>query len=568
MNGLSGMLERVSGNRLARRAADALFGHYARWRVASLDTHSAARAQEQTLLRLVRQAAGTRFGRDHGFASLRTVADYQLQVPLRDYEAFWDQYWQPAFPHLTDATWPGQVPYLALSSGTTTGSTKYIPVSAAMLASNRRAALTSLAWFRAAHPDAALFNGCLFFLGGSTDLQAVGSGQWAVGSKEQEVRGQKSEVIEQAASSLPTAHCPLPTVFAGDLSGIATREVPAVLRPYTYPPPDLALLSDWEEKLDRLAEQSARLPITLVSGVPSWLLVLFERLRERAGRERVAEVWPTLRVVVHGGTRFDPYRGLFRRLVGDGVHFLETYPASEGFVAAEDPRYELLRLIPDHGVFFEFVPVRELGRDRPTRHTVADLVPGVQYAVVLTTCAGLWGYVLGDTVCFERRDPPLLRFTGRTRQFLSAFGEHLIGEEVERAVAQAAAAIGAEVVDFHVGPVFPGPIGAVGHHRYLVEFVRPPRDVRGFMRELDAALRRMNEDYRAHRAGDLTLRGPEVIPVRRGGFADWMRARGKLGGQHKVPRIDNSGQLTQELMDWFRGEAADPREVLSAEGVS
>src|SRR5262249_54993537 len=204
-----------------------------------------------------------------------------------------------------------------------------------------------------------------------------------------------------------------------------------------------AWLSDWEKKVDRLAMQSARLPVTLVSGVPSWLLVLFERLRQLTGRERIAEVWPTLRAVVHGGTRFDPYRGLFRRLVGESVHFLETYPASEGFVAAEDPRHGLLRLIPDHGVFFEFVPVGELGRDRPTRPTVADVPPGVQCAVVLTTCAGLWGYVLGDTVCFERRDPPLLRFTGRTRQYLSAFGEHLIGEELERAVAQAASAIGA-----------------------------------------------------------------------------------------------------------------------------
>jgi hypothetical protein len=522
MVGFSGLLEGLSGCRVARWAADALFGHHARRRAGLLDRRSAAALQEQTLHRLVRQAANTRFGHDHGFAAIRTVADYQRRVPLRDYEAFWDQYWRPAFPLLTNCTWPGQVPYLALSSGTTTGSTKYIPVSAEMLASNRRAALTGLAWFRVAHPDAALFSGRMFFLGGSTDL------------------------------SRPNPSCP--KTYAGDLSGIATREVPAVLRPYTYPPPDLALLSDWEEKLHRLAEQSARLPVTLVSGVPAWLLVLFERLRQRTGRERIAEVWPTLRVVVHGGTRFDPYRGLFRRLVGEGVHFLETYPASEGFVAAEDPRHGLLRLIPDHGVFFEFVPVGELDRDRPTRHTIADIVPGVQYAVVLTTCAGLWGYVLGDTVCFERREPPLLRFTGRTRQFLSAFGEHLIGEEVERAVAQAAAVIGADVVDFHVGPVFPGAAGPAGHHRYLVEFARPPRDVFSFARELDAALCQINEDYRAHRAGDLTLRGPEVVPVRRSGFADWMRSRGQLGGQHKVPRLDNSGRITQELTHWFRGE--------------
>jgi hypothetical protein len=535
---LLGLLERLSGNSLARRAVDTALTHYARRRASRLDHRPAAAGQERTLLRLVRRAAETRFGRDHGFAAIRMVADYQRQVPLRDYEGFWNDYWQPAFPHLTNATWPGRIPYLALSSGTTTGSTKYIPVSAEMLASNRRAALTGLAWFRVAHPDAALFTGGLFFLGGSTDLHDVGAR-----SAERGAPG--------CCAPRSTIRAPRP-VLAGDLSGIALREVPLILRPYTYPSPDVALLTDWEAKLERLAEQSIRLPVTLVSGVPSWLLVLFERLRQLTGREYIAEVWPTLRVVVHGGTRFDPYRGLFRRLVGEGVHFLETYPASEGFVAAEDPRHGLLRLIPDHGVFFEFVPVGELGQDRPARHTVADLVPGVQYAVVLTTCAGLWGYVLGDTVCFERRDPPLLRFTGRTRQFLSAFGEHLIGEEVERAVTQAAAATGSDVVDFHVGPVFPVATGGPGNHRYLVEFARPPRDVEPFAREVDMALCRINADYRAHRTGDLTMRAPEVVPVRRGGFADWMRSRGKLGGQHKVPRMDNSGRMTEELSRWFQ----------------
>jgi hypothetical protein len=538
MSIVAAALDRLAGNSLVRRAADAAFGCYARWRAGRLDRRPAGALQEDGLLRLVRRAADTRFGRDHGFSAVRTVADYRRQVPLRDYEAFWQEYWRPAFPHLTNATWPGRVPYLALSSGTTTGATKYIPVTAPMLASNRRAALTGLAWFRAAHPDAELFTGRLFFLGGSTDLQEV---------RISDLRLQIADFnLQSAISNLKSK------VLAGDLSGIAAREVPAVLRPYTFPPLDLALLNDWDRKLDLLAGRAARLPITLVSGVPSWLLVLFERLRRATGRERVAEVWPTLRVVVHGGTCFDPYRGLFRRLIGEGVHFLETYPASEGFVAAEDPRHGLLRLIPDHGVFFEFVPVGELESNRPTRHTAADVVPGVQYAVVLTTCAGLWGYVLGDTVCFERRDPPLLRFTGRTRQFLSAFGEHLIGAEVEQAVAHAADVAGAEVIDFHAGPVFPDAAGLPGRHRFLIEFARRPGTTDAFARELDAALGRANEDYRAHRAGDLTLLAPEVVPVPRGGFAAWMRARGQLGGQHKVPRLDNSGRLTEELARWFR----------------
>jgi hypothetical protein len=367
-------------------------------------------------------------------------------------------------------------------------------------------------------------------------------------------------------SSRSTLHAPRSTtkrstILAGDLSGIAAREVSALLRPYTFPPLELALLRDWEQKMHLLAQHGAALPITVLSGVPSWLLVLFDHLERLTGQARVADVWPGLRLVIHGGTKFEPYRTLFRRRIGsDAVRFLETYPSSEGFVATEDPRYDLLRLIPDHGVFFEFVPRDELASDRPTRHTVAEVEPGVQYAVVLTTCAGLWSYVIGDTVCFERRNPPLLRFTGRTRYYLSAFGEHLISEEVERAVAAAAESVGAAVVDFHVGPVFPEAPGVPGRHRYFVEFAGEPADPARFAAELDGALGRLNEDYLAHRAGDLTMRPPEVWPVPKGGFADWLRSRGQLGGQHKVPRMDNSGQLTAQLSAFFRPPARDETE--------
>ncbi len=510
------LLQYVAGARLVRRAADAAFGRFARSRVARLDCQALGAVQFGTLRRLVRLARGTRFGKEHGFDRIRSVLDYQQRVPLRDYETFWSDYWKQAFPCLTNATWPGEAPYLALSSGTTSGTTKYIPVSRAMLASNRRAALTSLAFFLAAHPGTPLFAGRIFFLGGSTDLRHAG----------ESING------------------PL----IGDLSGIAAREISPVLRPYTFPPLDLGLLTDWERKVTLLAERSARLPITVVSGVPSWLLVLFERLLQVTGKSCLADVWPTLRLVIHGGTRFDPYRALFRKVIGnDAVHFLETYPASEGFVAAEDPRYGLLRLLPDHNVFFEFVPVEDLGKDRPARHTVSDVVPGVQYAIVLTTCAGLWSYVLGDTVCFERREPPLLRFTGRTKYFLSAFGEHVISEEVERAVAAAAEASGALVSEFHVGPEYPSGANGAGRHRYLVEFARHPLDPERFAAELDTTLCRLNEDYQMHRRGNLTLRAPAIVPVRPGGFADWLRSRGQLGGQHKVPRMDSGGTLTDEL---------------------
>jgi len=214
-------------------------------------------------------------------------------------------------------------------------------------------------------------------------------------------------------------------------------------------------------------------------------------------------------------------------------------------------------LLPDIGIFYEFAPVEDLGRDRPTRHTAAQVEPGVQYAVVMTTCAGLWSYVLGDTVAFERRDPPLLRFTGRTKYFLSAFGEHLISEEVEKAVAEAASESGTFVVDFHVGPVFATSPNQPGRHRFLVEFRGRAPDAGGFAKKLDEVLTRLNEDFAAHRVGDLSMLGPEVVVVPAGGFEAWMRSRGKYGGQNKVPRMDNTGKLTQELSAFvaaFRSE--------------
>lgn len=507
----------LADSRLVRRVADAGFVQVAHHRVKQLDRLDVAKVQEATLLRLVRLAHNTRFGRDHDFASIRCIEDYQAQVPVREYEAFWNGYWKDAYPRLEGTTWPTHIPYYALSSGTTSGTTKYIPVSREMVKSNHRAALTTMALFRHAHPKAKVFAGKFFFLGGSTDLR------------------------QQADGSL-----------AGDLSGIATKEVADFMRPYSFPPLELSLVSDWEVKLTRLAELSVKERITAISGVPSWVLKLFDRVKELTGKRTVADVWPHLCLVVHGGTKFDPYRDLFRKEIGnDAVKYCEVYPCSEGFVATEDPRTNLLRVVPDHNIFFEFIPLDEVGRDRPTRHTLANVELGVNYAVLLTTCAGLWSYLLGDTVAFERRDPPLIRFTGRTKYFLSAFGEHLIQEEVDKAVAHAAHECGVDAVDHHVGPVFPTDHRKPGHHLYLIEFRGAAPDLTRFTELLDQELIRLNEDYAAHRVGDLTMLRPEVRVVAPGGFTSWMRSKGKEGGQHKVPRMDNSGKLTRELVEWM-----------------
>jgi GH3 auxin-responsive promoter len=507
----------LAAHRWVRKVADAVLVRYAHRRAAALDRMDAGRVQSDTLLSLVRRASNTRFGRDHDFARISSLADYQARVPIREYEWFWETYWKAAFPVLDDITWPGKIPYYALSSGTTSGATKYIPVSREMVRSNQKTAFTTIGLFRHAYPAAKLFTGKFFFLGGSTELRKQSDGS-----------------------------------LAGDLSGIAMREHRATLADYVFPTKEKALIANWEVKVARFAEWSARERITAISGIPAWMLVLFDRLKKVTGKSTVAEVWPDLRLVIHGGTKFDPFRELFQKEIGSAaVKFCEVYPCSEGFVATEDPRYGLLRMVPDHDVFFEFVPVEELGKDRPARHTMADVEVGQQYAVVVTSCAGVWSYLVGDTIAFERRSPPLIRFTGRTKYFLSAFGEHLISEEVEKAVARAASECGVDAVEFHVGPVFPADPREPGHHLYLVEFAGPTPDVKRFAEVIDAELSVINEDYAPHRQGDLAMLMPEVRVVRRGGFAEWMRARGKYGGQHKVPRMDNSGELGQDMAAWF-----------------
>ena len=515
---MSHLLQRLAGARPTRVVTDAAAVALGRRRRDRLDAIDVRATQTATLLRLVRHARETQFGHDHDFKSIRTVADYQQRTPLRGYDDFWASYWQAAYPQLGGVTWPEVPPYYALSSGTTTGATKYLPITREMVASNKKAALTTLGLVQAARPSSQLLRGKFFFLGGSTDLRQLPNGS-----------------------------------FAGDLSGIAAKEVNAFQRPYTFPPLELSLIPDWETKLHRLAEASLREPITAISGVPSWMLKVFDAVKQVSGKSTIAEAWPSLRLVVHGGTLFDPYRETFRRALGsDLVQTCEVYPCSEGFIATEDPRHPtFLRVIPDHNLFFEFVPVEELGTPNPTRHTLSEVATDRQYAVLVTTCAGLWSYLLGDTVRFVSVNLPLMKFTGRTKFFLSAFGEHLIQEEVDLAIAHAAKVCGALTEDHHVGPVFPDDPSRPGRHRFFVEFRGPVPDLTRFAAELDADLARRNEDYEAHRKNDLTMLGPEVVALPPGGFAEWMRSRGKFGGQNKVPRMDNEGVITRQLGEWL-----------------
>ena len=494
---------------------------WARRRLRRLSAMDPAAVQKAELLKLVRTAAPTRFGRAHGFANIRTVADFQAAVPLRDYDAFHDEVWAGAFPQLADVGWPGPVPWFALTSGTSRDVTKYIPVTRAMVRSNKRAALDLLAHHLAARPDSRVLGGPNFILGGSTDLKPLAPG-----------------------------------ILAGDLSGIAAANVPALARRLTWPPKDLALEADWERKIGLLAEGSVDRDIRSISGTPSWLVLLFERLAElRPAAERdLTRIWPDLELAIHGGVRFDPYKPQFDHwLRGRPVDYREAYAASEGFVACSDRGFgEGLRLNLDTGLFYEFVPVEELGADRPARHWIGTVETGVDYAIVLSTCAGLWGWLLGDTVRFVERDPPRLLVTGRTGATMSAFGEHLTGEQIDRAIVRAAAEAGLSVSDYAMGAVYPTAGQPLGGHRYVVEFAGglPPMALLDrFAAALDAALSAINKDYDTHRSGGFGLRAPALHAAPPGFFAAWMKRRGKLGGQNKVPRVINDAALLDGLLD-------------------
>ncbi len=507
---------------------------YARQRLRRLAHMDPEQAQRRTLSSLIRKARHTQFGRDHGFSADWSLDDFRSRVPLRDYDAFWESYWREPFPRLTDCTWPGPVPWFAVSSGTTTGATKYIPVSREMRRSNVRAGAELMVHHVANRPESRLLAGRVFMLGGSTGL------------------------VRRA-----------PGVSSGDLSGIAAAEMPGWARLRYFPPRDLEAIADWEEKIDRFAERSLDEEISGVAGTPSWLLIFFERLAGTAGSGsgRIADIWPRLEMLSHGGVAWAPYRDRFAALLeGSGAETREVYPASEGFFAIADRGDgEGLRLLLDTGIFYEFIPLDELDSAEPDCRWIGDAEPGVNYALAVTTCAGLWRYLVGDTVTLVERDPPRVLVTGRTSYMLSAFGEHVIGAEVERAVAEAARAIGATVTDFSAGSLFPEEAGQRGGHLYIVEFGAEPggsgpdagRQAR-FAETLDAALCRLNDDYDAHRAGGYGLDAARVSLMPPGGFAAWMKSRGRLGGQNKVPRIVNDRELFAALQAFAEAYGESP----------
>lgn len=484
-----------------------------------------AAEQERCLLRLVRRAERTRFGKDHDFAGIESVADFQARVPLRQFDDFWKEYWQSPFPLLEDVSWPGRIPYFAKTSGTTTGVTKHIPVTREIVRANERAGFDLMTYHLHHRPDSRPLSGKSFIIAGTTSLEELAPG-----------------------------------IYGGDVSGVNTKSTPFWVKRRIFPTPELALISKWDEKLETLSRLAPDQRITMISGMCNWVLAMLDRIRELKAADGTLDgpTFPELQLLIHGGVPMDLYRErLAPHLDGAPVEARELYPTSEGFIAAADRGPgEGLRMMLDNKLFLEFVPMNELESDRPVRHWARTIETDVDYALVLSNCAGLWSYVLGDMVRFVETNPPRLLILGRISQKLSPFGEHLIGAEIEEAVQAAAAAVGIGIRDYTVGPVLPAAAGETGYHVYIVE---PTAAINGnagelaerFSEHLNKVLLDINYDYACQRTGDAGVGPPRVEWVEQGTFEGWMRQKGKMGGQNKVPRVtakaDRFATFGQEL---------------------
>ncbi len=486
----------------------------------------AQRAQEHTWRSLMRRFAVTHYGREQGIEPGLPYEEFRRRVPLRGYEAFvpWIERMKRGEANVL---WPGRCAHYAVSSGTTAGRTKYLPITRAMLGHFRQAGLESLCLYARRTGCARVFRGRHLFLGGSTALAPI-------------------------AEAHPFR------AWGGDLSGIAALNLPGWVEKHLYEPGrEIAQLGDWPTKLRAIAARTARRNITLLAGIPSWLLILAEEMRVQTGWKPLTAIWPQLECLVHGGVPLGPFAGELRAAVGEGVKFHEVYPASEGFIAAQDDEPAAgLRLLAEAGIFYEFLPLARFDETRlpelgAEAVSLAAVQPGVDYVLLMTTPAGLCRYVIGDVVRFVSTQPPRLVYVGRTRLQLSAFGEHVIEKELTDALTTVATRRALTVANFHVAPKFAGgvPTDTRGRHEWWIELKGlPPSapETHLLALSLDRELQLANDDYEAKRKGG-GLELPAVRMVAPGTFEHWMRLHGKWGGQSKMPRCCSDRAIADEL---------------------
>ena len=473
----------------------------------------AVEIQKQTFDSLIKTAANTAFGKEYGFDQIKSYQDFQTRVPIRDYEAA-KSWFERIYKGEADVSWPGKPLYLAKTSGTTSGA-KYIPITKASIKKQILGAKDTLMLYMAETGKANFLNGKMMFLSGSPE-------------------------IEENEYGLKT----------GRLSGIVNHFVPSYLTTNRVPSYEVNCIEDWEEKVSKIVKEIHNQDLRLISGIPPWVQMLFEELEKQTGRQPL-EVWPNLELFVQGGVNFEPYQPIFDNYFSGKVDIAELFPASEGFFAIQETQKDNgLLLMPDYGVFYEFIRLEEYGSENPQRLTLGEVEVDQQYAMIISTNAGLWAYDIGDTVKFTSTNPYKIRVSGRVKHFISAFGEHVIAEEVNSAMLMATEATGAAFQEFTVAPLIKEVKGDSAHE-WFIEFSKDPDDFEKFTKVLDETLRNKNSYYNDLREGNI-LKIAQVKKVELNASREYMKSVGKLGGQNKFPRLSNDRKIADKLYGFLK----------------
>ena len=474
----------------------------------------AGEIQHRVLMRLVGKAARTEWGRKYDFSSIRTYEDFKNRLPIQTYEEI-----KPYVARLRageqNLLWPSEIRWFAKSSGTTNDKSKFLPVSQESLHDTHyRGGQDAVALYLRQNPESRFFSGKGLILGGSH------------------------------APNLNTNHS-----LVGDLSAILIENLNPLVNYIRVPSKATALMEHFEPKMEAIAREAIPANVTNLSGVSSWMLVLIKHILEKTGKQTLEEVWPNLEVFFHGGVAFTPYREQYKQVIrSPKMHYVETYNASEGYFGTQnDPADPSMLLMIDYGVFYEFIPLEDVGKDNPRVYSLEEVELGKNYAMVISTSAGLWRYMIGDTVKFTNNRPYKFIITGRTKHFINAFGEELIVDNAEKGLSKACAATGAQITDYSAAPVFMDE-HAKCRHQWLIEFAQMPDDLTKFAHILDDTLKEVNSDYEAKRQNDLALQPLEIIVARQGLFHDWLDQKGKLGGQHKIPRLSNTREYIEDML--------------------
>ena len=476
-------------------------------------TH-ATEIQEQVFKRLIAKAAPTEWGKKYDYASIKDYAQFCRRVPIQTYEEVkpWVERIRQGEQNLL---WPGNTVWFAKSSGTTNDKSKFIPVTSDSIQDTHyRGGKDAVALYLHINPKSHFSTGKSLVLGGSH------------------------------APNLNTNHR-----LVGDLSAILIENMPAMGMYLRVPSKQTALMEHFEPKMEAIARETVGENVVSLSGVPSWMLVLIKHILAKTGKKTLEQVWPNLEVFFHGGVAFTPYREQYKQLIQkSGMLYVETYNASEGYFATQnDLTDSAMLLMIDYGVFFEFIPMEELGKENPKVVPLWDVKLNKNYAMVISTSAGLWRYMIGDTVKFTSKNPYKIVITGRTKHFINAFGEELIVDNAEKGLAKACAATGALITDYTAAPVFMDE-NAKCRHQWLIEFAKMPNNLDHFAKILDNTLQEINSDYEAKRQNNLALQQLEIIVARKGLFNDWLDRKGKLGGQHKIPRLSNTRTYIEDML--------------------